>query len=330
MSSEVYMKKTVILIFISLATILLIPYLITIYMTGQISPAATIPYDGRVISIDKNNVTTSIDYNEYLLGIVARNLVSMEDSVYDNTEFLKLNCVLANTLLEHEFEKNNEINNDFLSQYFISDIELQKLWGDLYSERKSKLEEAFLQVKDLVIYNNGSIIRPFYHFISSGMTRASFDADTYPYLCCRNTNEDLEERGFLSVTELSKEEFMSHFNEYNLYAGDSLKSILQISSRDESGYVTEIQVGDLTMTGDEFTTMFNLNSSALSFIIKDDSIKIITKGIGHGYGISLYYALAMAESGSTYTDIINYFYENVEIKTYSIKNLLGGKHILKR
>jgi stage II sporulation protein D len=44
-----------------------------------------------------------------------------------------------------------------------------------------------------------------------------------------------------------------------------------------------------------------------------DTYTILGGGFGHGIGMSQYAAAAMAEGGMTYGEIINYFYENVEI-----------------
>ena len=70
------------------------------------------------------------------------------------------------------------------------------------------------------------------------------------------------------------------------------------------------------MSGDDFMNLFQINSPSFTLTFQEQSLKIITKGIGHGYGISLTHALRMAKEGNTYTDIVQFFYENVEIKNY--------------
>jgi stage II sporulation protein D len=52
------------------------------------------------------------------------------------------------------------------------------------------------------------------------------------------------------------------------------------------------------------------------FIVREksgDTYSLAGGGFGHGIGMSQYAAGAMAEEGKTYTEIINYFYKNVEI-----------------
>lgn len=318
------MKKIITCFILSTFIILMIPYTITMAMTGVTGqePVEVIPYDGRVVIVESSGeVSKNLDYSQYLVGMVARNLVSFGDEIWDYPEFIKVNCVVANTLMTASFPNDEMISEDFLSEYYIADEELQKLWGDNYSERMNIIKNALNETKGLVITYNGTPIKPFYHLISNGMTRTFTDGAQYPYLKSVNTNKDLEEKGFLSVRPYTDTEFINTINDAFCDSGldkntTSLKEIIQIISRDETGYVTRLQIGNLLMSGDDFMNLFHINSPAFTLTFQDDSLKIITKGIGHGYGISLSHALYMARQGSVYTDIIQNFYENVEIKNY--------------
>jgi stage II sporulation protein D len=46
---------------------------------------------------------------------------------------------------------------------------------------------------------------------------------------------------------------------------------------------------------------------------KGDKIVINTQGYGHGVGMSQYGANGMAEEGKKYQDIVQYYYQGVEI-----------------
>ena len=322
MSSEGVMKKFFSYIVFSTLIVLLVPYTITMGMTGvkKDEPVAVIPYDGRVVIVESGGeVSQNLDYSQYLVGMVARNLVSFGDEIWDYPEFIKVNCVVANTLLTANFADEDVISDDFLSEYYISDEELLKLWGDNYSVRMDMIKNALNETKGLVITYNGTPIKPFYHLISNGMTRTFTDGAQYPYLTSVNTNMDLEEKGFLSVKQYTDTDFINIINQQFSDSGldkntTSLKENIQIINRDEAGYVTRIQVGNLSMSGDDFMNVFQINSPSFTLTFQDDSLKIITKGIGHGYGISLSHALYMAKQGTGYSDILLNFYENVEIK----------------
>jgi stage II sporulation protein D len=47
----------------------------------------------------------------------------------------------------------------------------------------------------------------------------------------------------------------------------------------------------------------------------DGEIRAATKGLGHGLGLSLYGAEAMAKSGSSYKEILKYYYSDVDFVT---------------
>ena len=244
------MKKFFSYIVFSTLIVLLVPYTITMGMTGvkKDEPVAVIPYDGRVVIVESGGeVSQNLDYSQYLVGMVARNLVSFGDEIWDYPEFIKVNCVVANTLLTANFADEDVISDDFLSEYYISDEELLKLWGDNYSVRMDMIKNALNETKGLVITYNGTPIKPFYHLISNGMTRTFTDGAQYPYLTSVNTNMDLEEKGFLSVKQYTDTDFINIINQQFSDSGldkntTSLKENIQIINRDEAGYVTRIQV----------------------------------------------------------------------------------------
>ena len=45
----------------------------------------------------------------------------------------------------------------------------------------------------------------------------------------------------------------------------------------------------------------------------ENRIRVVFQGKGHGYGMSLYNANKMGESGSTYREILSKFYKNIKI-----------------
>ena len=58
----------------------------------------------------------------------------------------------------------------------------------------------------------------------------------------------------------------------------------------------------------------------INIIMNVDNIKIISKGYGNGYGLSLYGANEMANNGCNFANILKYFFPKVKINKY-IKEL---------
>jgi stage II sporulation protein D len=168
------------------------------------------------------------------------------------------------------------------------------------------------EVYGLVIKSNGEIITPYFHKLSAGATRTG----PFSYLICADTSRDLENSDFLSVTELTYSQFCETILQKYPDCGISEEhpqDFIQIISRDDAGYVTKILIGSITISGEEFADLFDLSSPSFTITYPQNALKIVTKGIGHGYGISLNYASYLAANQNTYDTIISYFYDNIEI-----------------
>lgn len=66
-------------------------------------------------------------------------------------------------------------------------------------------------------------------------------------------------------------------------------------------------------TGREIREKLGLKSADFSWVIKGDHMTITTKGYGHGVGMSQYGANGMAKEGENYIQILQYYYQHVQI-----------------
>ena len=95
---------------------------------------------------------------------------------------------------------------------------------------------------------------------------------------------------------------------------------MEIESNDDAGYITKIRIGDTEIPGEEFRKFLNLNSSCFTMEQVEKGIRITTKGLGHGVGMSQYGAERMAESGKPYDEILQYYFKNVTIEINEKQN----------
>ena len=63
----------------------------------------------------------------------------------------------------------------------------------------------------------------------------------------------------------------------------------------------------------EFAKILGLSSAAMTIENSNGKIKITTKGLGDGMGVSLYTADFMAKQGSSYEQILKAFYSGITI-----------------
>ena len=161
---------------------------------------------------------------------------------------------------------------------------------------------------------NDTLIDPLFHRASTGKTRKG--DDNHPYLQPVECKRDVEAEGYLSVNELSKEDFAGKINQI---AGDvpvkadQIPGSIQIISRDEGGYVGQIQIGTKTYSGEDIQRALGLPSTSYSFEEYEGRIRIVCQGIGHGYGMSQFGAKCKADEGWTAEKILSYFYKNIVI-----------------
>ena len=95
-----------------------------------------------------------------------------------------------------------------------------------------------------------------------------------------------------------------------------------------AGYVTSVRVGQENVSGEEFRKTYNLPSSCFTIQKYDGKLRITTRGVGHGLGLSQYTANQMAKSDEDYQQILEYFFEGTEIKEVAdivMNNKLDGE-----
>ena len=81
-----------------------------------------------------------------------------------------------------------------------------------------------------------------------------------------------------------------------------------------------MSVAGKTYTGTELRKLLSLNSTAFTMAAEGDTIIVTTSGRGHRVGMSQYGADAMAVTGSTYEEILAYYYPGTRIdKLHSVE-----------
>ena len=165
--------------------------------------------------------------------------------------------------------------------------------------------------KDLSKYQGQEIEAP-YFAVSAEKTRGT----ELPYLKSAESIWDITSEDFLKVEFYDAGELVDTCNqafpEAGLTAEDWVNTLV-VTEREESGYVKTIQVGNSSVSGEEFRKAFSLNSACFYIREIDGRVRIVTKGLGHGYGLSIYGANEMAKEGKTYQEILSYYYSGIEI-----------------
>ena len=208
-------------------------------------------------------------------------------------EAWKAQAVLVRTSI---CEKMNQDGSDtVLEQSYLTDAQKKHLWGsNKYYSYYNKLKKAWEETDgEILTWKGKPAYAPFCR-LTNGSTRDAKESlgEEYPYLKKVACPKDLENEWQIQTTM-----------EENLDA--------KVTALDSAGYVKKVRVGEEIISGEAFREKYYLASS--SFILQkyDGKLRIITCGVGHGYGMSQYTA---NEMGKTYKEILGYFYKKTKIR----------------
>lgn len=249
------------------------------------------------------------DVEEYLPGIVA-----MEINIGANREAILAQCVIARTNLCDARTRGTEEPDAM-------DIgRMQMLWGERFDDAYQELLSCIADTKGEVLTWNGNYIYAAYHSLSAGRTRNMselYGEAQMPYLVERACQEDVTAEGYLAVTYLQTDDFLERCRELFPDATLEQAADVVVQARDATGYVEELLLGDISCTGEEFRSALGLNSACFTITEQDDQVRFVTRGLGHGFGLSQHAAVCMAENGMDYKEILAYFYPGTEIYVIS-------------
>lgn len=258
-----------------------------------------------------------VDVEDFTAFVVASQM-----SIDEEEEALKAQAVIVRTYIYKMLEEagSDSIRAEDTGFTYRTYSELEELWGEAFPDKYNKLMKIVDNTACQVITYEGKLIKPYFHASSSGYTRNGSELfeEKMPYLLSVQSSKDVESDNYLQGILIEKKEFADKLR--GAKSGISISDekpleTLQIISRCEAGYIKSLQIGNVVMTGDEFSYIFDLNSPNFQVEEYDGRVRIITKGMGHGLGLSMYGACELAKSGKSYQEILKHYYTGVEITT---------------
>ncbi len=306
--------------------VLLLPFAVTLYFNSTKDNIKTIQTMNFTIYNEENGSKDELSFDRYLLGVIAANMPAGYQP-----EALKAQAVIARTyalynmaLLHEGASDKKTFTTSELGLSYISLDSLKKFWGNDYQDYFNKIEDALTSTKDQVLVYNDQLILPVFFDTGCGFTRNASEVwgVDVPYLVSIPSKQDVTSTHYLQIEEYNIKDLIAILNKYytkvTLSETDFFKQI-KITSRDSAGYVLKLELNGQSVSGEEFIKVVGLPSSHFYIEEYDKKVRIICNGSGHGIGLSQYGANAMAEEGSLYKEILNYYYTNVKLATISEK-----------
>ena len=257
----------------------------------------------------KNNETKeekSLELEEYIIGVVAGEMPASFE-----IEALKAQAIAARSYAMNKINTSDEtydLVTDVTNQVYITTDEMKNKWQSEYDYYYEKIKNAVLETQGLVMKYNNEIISAYYFAMSNGSTEdvSLVFGESKDYLQSVDSSWDENVKNFIVETNITKEEFCKKLD----ISCDDI--IIKDIKRSETNRVNEITINNKKFKGTEVRSLLNLRSTDFDIEI-NESIKITTKGYGHGVGMSQYGANEMAKNGSTYEEILKHYYNNIEI-----------------
>lgn len=292
LEKEAVLRERMILIGAVSFFIFILPYILHLAINGiQPAKVETFGQSHQIILIQMQSHVESIQLETYLMGALARN----SEASY-NDETLKAMAVILRSNAVCAILEERAVARES----FYSDEELRILWQDEYEDNIERYREIIVSTEGIVIFYEGEIVEVPFHKISAGTTRDSDILEEWkPYVCSVESAEDMYADGYYTIMEIS--------------AG-ILGEDFAILTQDRFGYALSVRVNGEEMNGEFFRLQYGLPSTCFDYDFVDGEYIFYIRGVGHGFGLSIYGADALAEKGFSFAEILEYYYPGIQIR----------------
>lgn len=255
---------------------------------------------------------------QYICGVVGA-----EVPAENHKETLKAQAVAAYTYYLYKSAENTDKDYDITDssktdQAYISDLAAKTLWKDNYEDYTKKITAAVKEVFGEYITFEDKPILAAYHNISSGRTESAENiwGKSYPYLVPAESVGDVLSSSYLSKVTLTLAEVEEKLKSAEISIPEALEAGDWFSDikRSESGTVLTVSVAGTELKGTKVRSLLGLKSANFEVAYSDDKFLFTVKGHGHLVGMSQCGAEFMANQGSSYEEILLWYYKGCEIK----------------
>lgn len=243
----------------------------------------------------------NLDLDDYLIGVVAGEMpITFED------EALKAQIVASRTYV---LSRNYQVDTTTKTQVYLTKQQMQENWQDQYDKNYEHLKMLVQQTTGEVLTYQGEYISALFFSSSNGYTENSedyFQASAKPYL--RSVKSPFEQDTCPNLIRTKSFSFIQ-INDLFGFIVDSI----EIQSYYKSHHVKSVKVNDQIYSGRQIRELLQLASTDFTITQDDQGYTFMTTGSGHGVGMSQYGANGMALLGYSYQEILQYYYQGVEI-----------------
>lgn len=286
--------------------------------TIQTKPSSSAaPVHTVEISVLHEGVLESMDLEEYIVGVVLAEMPASFEMEALKAQAVASRTYALKTCLDAEKHAGAVCTSYQCCQSYMSaEAYLQRGWSEKSVDRVRK---AVYETAGQVLTYESQLIRATYFACSGGCTEDAIEVwgKVYPYLLSVKSPGEEETVYFTDTKEFTLSDFQEALG---TQLSDSPQTWFGSFTYTEGGGVDVVHIGGVPYRGTTLRALLGLRSTVFEVIVTEDKIIFITKGYGHRVGMSQYGADAMALEGSSYRQILQYYYQGTEIVTYNQYN----------
>lgn len=259
------------------------------------------------ITLKDEEIVSNLLLEDYIIGVIA-----CEMPAEFHEEALKAQAVASRTYASYMMQTREEeydIVSTIDDQCYIDIEEMKSKWQKAFQKYYNLIHDIVAKTQGIIMKKNDKIFKSFYFSMSNGFTE--------------NSQDVFKEQDIKSVAS-SWDKNVKNFEVSKNYTYDELMSILgefeniSIISRNATNRVLKVRVDEKEYTGIEFRKLLSLRSTDFKITKEGDIYIVTTYGYGHGVGMSQYGANEMAKKGSSYQEILKYYYGEVEFNQIKV------------
>lgn len=294
--------------------------------TGQ---EQTAPFQDDAVTIQvyetQSHLVKQMTLREYLVGVVAAEMPASFE-----VEALKAQAVAARSDALSRMQKNTQDEKIYETHQgadvctspghcaaWMDEGARRQLYGDSFETYEAKIRSVVEETDgQIAVYDEQPIVAVF-HSTSSGRTESAQDVwgSDVPYLQSVDSPGEEASPRYESQVFVTAEKFVSQLAVAcpGITVPDSTQQWVGDVVRSEAGGVESIVLCGQSFTGTRVREMFGLRSTHFTVTVQEDGLTFDVLGYGHGVGLSQYGANYMAQQGSSWEDIITWYYTGVSI-----------------
>ena len=331
------MKQVVVAALALLLALFLLPLVLVPQGEGELPvESGSLPIDRTVVtpepSLDSarqvkvklaDGTVETMAMDDYLWRVVAAEMPATFEP-----EALKAQAAAARTYTFSKMERTTAAHPEAdvctdvnCCQAYRTQEEAAASWGTNAQMYTEKIAAAVADTDGMAVLYGGSPIQAVFFSSADGRTVDAVEVwgNSVPYLTGVDSPEGEEVPNYHSTVTLTAEEFKTAI--LAKYPGADLSGApsgwFSHTVSNSAGGVSSVDVGGVTVSGQELRTLFSLRSTSFTVSAGADGVTFSVTGYGHGVGMSQYGANALAQEGKSYEEILKWYYTGVEVEQYT-------------